>query len=84
MNRYAIFTEINCITKKEYWPCGTANIMRVDRRLSLDNSIMAVESRQTEKTVRIVIVEGELNRDSGLRIIGSSPYAKKELLDFIN
>lgn len=84
MNRYAIFTEINCITGKEYWPCGTRSIVRVDKRLSVDNAIHAVENMKTDKTVRIILVHGELNRQSGLKIMGSWPYTKKENLNFIN
>lgn len=84
MNRYAIFTEINCITKKEYWPCGTGNIMRVDKRLSIDNAFLSVEHRKTNSTVRVCIVDGELNRACGLKVRASFPYTEKKNLDFIN
>ena len=84
MNRYAILTEINCITGNEYWPCGTSNIFRVDKRLSIDNALLAVEYSKNAKTVRVVIVDGELNRPCGLKVITSKPYTPKENLNFIN
>lgn len=85
MNRYAIRTEINCITNEEYWPCGTESVSRIDKRLSITNAIIAASHNLPDKVVRVVIVEGEFNRLPPLKVKGSSPYrSAKELEALIN
>jgi nicotinic acid phosphoribosyltransferase len=84
MNTYGIMTETNCITKKEYVPCGTAYWIRLDGRKSTNNLVQdAIEHFQKmgKKPLRVIVARGALNREKGLKVLACHPFGKPEAIN---